>query len=385
MKLKELVRGVALDACAVDPELELTGVSCDSRTLEPGMLFAALPGYQDDGQRHIREALERGAAAVLCREAPGEPGPWLTARDPREALALAAANWYGRPAEEMTCLAVTGTNGKTTTTYLLKAVLEGCLQAKVGLIGTNQNLIGEEVLPAGRTTPEPLELQRLLRRMADAGCTHVVMEVSSIALTLRRTAGIRFTAGIFTNLTPDHLDLHGTMEEYRAAKALLFRQCDLAVLNLDDEAGRYYAGHCPCPVFTYSERQDAADLVAGAVPPAERRKHKNPARRTFQAIRIAVNSELDALNEGLDGIFELLAPGGRLCVITFHSLEDRLVKNKFRRWAQKCTCPPELPVCVCGGKAKARLITRRPIEAEPGELAENRRSRSAKLRVLEKL
>ena len=128
-----------------------------------------------------------------------------------------------------------------------------------------------------------------------------------------------------------------------------------------------------------------ADLVAGAVPPAERRKHKNPARRTFQAIRIAVNSELDALNEGLDGIFELLAPGGRLCVITFHSLEDRLVKNKFRRWAQKCTCPPELPVCVCGGKAKARLITRRPIEAAPGELAENRRSRSAKLRVLEKL
>ena len=125
--------------------------------------------------------------------------------------------------------------------------------------------------------------------------------------------------------------------------------------------------------------------MAAAVPPAERRKHKNPARRTFQAIRIAVNSELDALNEGLDGIFDCLAPGGRLCVITFHSLEDRLVKNKFRRWAQKCTCPPEFPVCVCGSKAKAKLITRHPIEAEPDELEENRRSRSAKLRVLEKL
>ena len=128
-----------------------------------------------------------------------------------------------------------------------------------------------------------------------------------------------------------------------------------------------------------------AELVAAAVPPAERRKHKNPARRTFQAIRIAVNSELDALNEGLDAIFDCLAPGGRFCVITFHSLEDRLVKNKFRRWAQRCTCPPEQPVCTCGGVPKAKLITRKPIEADAAEQAANRRSRSAKLRVLEKI
>ena len=124
-----------------------------------------------------------------------------------------------------------------------------------------------------------------------------------------------------------------------------------------------------------------ADIVASAMPPAERRKNKNPSRRTFQALRIA---ELDALEEGLDTIFEHLAPGGRLCVITFHSLEDRLVKNKFRRWATACTCPPEFPVCVCGGKAKAKLITRKPIEANTQELEENRRSRSAHLRVLEK-
>lgn len=126
-----------------------------------------------------------------------------------------------------------------------------------------------------------------------------------------------------------------------------------------------------------------ADIVASAMPPAERRKNKNPSRRTFQALRIAVNHELDALEEGLDTIFDHLAPGGRLCVITFHSLEDRLVKNKFRRWSTACTCPPEFPVCVCGGKAKAKLITRKPIEADTQELEENRRSRSAHLRVLE--
>ena len=127
------------------------------------------------------------------------------------------------------------------------------------------------------------------------------------------------------------------------------------------------------------------DVIRSALPPAALREKQHPAKRTFQAIRIAVNSELDALNEGLDAIFNCLAPGGRLCVITFHSLEDRLVKNKFRRWAQRCTCPPEQPICTCGGVPKARLITRKPIEADAEELEVNRRSRSAKLRVLEKV
>lgn len=130
---------------------------------------------------------------------------------------------------------------------------------------------------------------------------------------------------------------------------------------------------------------ELADAIASALPPAVRRKDKNPSRRSFQAIRIAVNGEMDALSEGLDEIFDLLAPGGRFAVITFHSLEDRLVKNRFRQWATACTCPPEYPVCVCGGRAKAKLITRKPIEAAPDELELNRRSRSAKLRVIEKL
>ena len=168
------------------------------------------------------------------------------------------------------------------------------------------------------------------------------------------------------------------------------RLCVITFHSLEDRLVknkfRRWAQRCTCPpeqpILTTLQ---LAEIVAAAVPPAERRKAKNPARRTFQAIRIAVNSELDALNEGLDAIFDCLAPGGRLCVITFHSLEDRLVKNKFRRWAQRCTCPPEQPICTCGGVAKAKLITRKPIEADAAELEANRRSRSAKLRVLEKV
>ena len=261
MKLNQVLSGVSLTARQAQ-DVEITGICYDTRAMIPGCLFVALPGYKTDGHRYIDQALERGAVAVLCRRPPDREGPWLIAHDPRAALAAVSANWFGHPAEGLTVLAVTGTNGKTTTTYLLKAMLEEVLGAKVGLIGTNQNMIGTEILPAHRTTPESWEVQKLLRDMADAGCTHVVMEASSHALVLHRLDGIHFRAGIFTNLTQDHLDFHGTMESYRQAKGLLFRQCGAAVLNLDDEAGRYYADTAPCPVFTYSERRDEADLTA---------------------------------------------------------------------------------------------------------------------------
>lgn len=289
MKLRNLLVDVALTEQRAAPETEITDLSYDTRTMRPGALFAALPGYKTDGQNFIREALDHGAAAVLCREAPQEEGPWLVAEDPRLALALISANWFGRPAEGLCCVAVTGTNGKTTTTYLLKAVLEGALHTKVGLIGTNQNMIGDQVLPASRTTPESCEIQSLMRSMVDAGCTHVVMEASSHALVMRRTAGIRFTAGIFTNLTQDHLDFHRTMEEYRRAKGLLFEQSDLAVLNLDDEAGPWYAARVPCPVFTYSEHKDEADLVAKNIRLfPDRVEFEAVARRTIGRVSLAI-------------------------------------------------------------------------------------------------
>lgn len=262
MKLDQLLEGVALTACAVSRDVQITSVSYDTRTLKPGALFVALSGYKTDGHRHIGEALNKGAAAVLCQHPPEGEGPWLVCPDTRAALAAVSANWFSHPARELTLLAVTGTNGKTTTTYLLKEVLERCAGARVGLIGTNRNMIGDESFPAGRTTPESWDLQQLLRNMADAGCTHVVMEVSSHALVLHRVDGLRFAAGIFTNLTPDHLDFHKTMEAYRDAKGLLFAQTDLAVLNLDDEAGRYFARTVSCPRLTYSENKNEADLTA---------------------------------------------------------------------------------------------------------------------------
>ncbi len=262
MKLRELIAGVPLTGGSADLEMEIYSISYDSRALEPGALFVALPGARDDGGRYVAAAREKGAAAVLSRTPPETDIPWLGAEDPRLALALISANWFGRPGEGMTLVAVTGTNGKTTTTSLIKEMLEGAAGAKVGLIGTNRNMVGQIELPARRTTPESYELQALLRRMADEGCTHVVMEVSSHALVQHRTAGLLFAVGVFTNLTQDHLDYHHTMEEYRRAKGLLFDQCDRAVLNLDDEAGRWYLERLSRPVFTYSENRAQADLTA---------------------------------------------------------------------------------------------------------------------------
>lgn len=262
MQLARLLEGVELLADHAAGDVTISGICYDTREIEPGNLFVALPGYKTDGHRYIHEAMEKGAAAVVCQQPPEGEGPWLVVPDARVALAALSANWFGHPAQELCVVGVTGTNGKTTTTYLMKSVLEQVVKAKVGLIGTNQNMIGDEALPAHRTTPESYEVQKLLREMADAGCSHAVMEVSSHALVLHRVDEIFFQAGIFTNLTQDHLDFHGTMESYRAAKGLLFTKTENAILNLDDEAGAYYTQTVPCRVFTYSERKDAADLTA---------------------------------------------------------------------------------------------------------------------------
>lgn len=185
MKLSQLLSGVHVTELKADPNLEISGVSYDSRTTKPGDLFVAVTGFAADGHKFIPMALEKGAAAVLCEHGPVE-APYILTGSSRAALAAVGANWFGHPAESMKITGITGTNGKTTSSYLLKTVLERCLGAKVGLIGTICNMIGSEELETERTTPESFEVQALLAKMRDAGCTHVVMEVSSHALLLNR-------------------------------------------------------------------------------------------------------------------------------------------------------------------------------------------------------
>lgn len=262
MKLGTLLSGVEILAYSADLEEEIAGVSYDSRKTAPGDLFVAMTGYAADGHDFIPAAVQRGAVCVLCeRVVEGIDVPWVQVVSCRRALAQIGANWFSHPAEEMVMVGVTGTNGKTTTTYLLKQILEQKAGAKVGLIGTNQNMIGETVLETERTTPESFELQKLFREMKDSGCTHVVMEVSSHALYLDRVYGIPFAVGIFTNLTQDHLDFHKTMEHYCDAKAILFQMCQTGVVNADDPWKERLTKDAPCRILTYAENAPA-DLRA---------------------------------------------------------------------------------------------------------------------------
>ncbi len=260
MKLKDLLHGLNILSATADMDMDITGVSYDSRTTAQGDIFVAISGEAVDGHKFVPMATEKGAVCAVV-ERPVEGIPYVLVESSRKALAIMGGNWFDHPAREMTMIGVTGTSGKTTSTYLIKSILEQKAGAKVGLVGTIQNMIGDKVLHTERTTPESFELHKLFREMSDAGCSHVVMEVSSHALSLDRVYGIRFAVGIYTNLSRDHLDFHKTMEEYCDAKAILFQRCDLAVYNADDPWSKRMLENCPCRTFGYSVRGQA-DLMA---------------------------------------------------------------------------------------------------------------------------
>ena len=250
MQLRELLKGVTVLASNVDMTTRIRSVAYDSRKVEPDSLFVAISGFAADGNRFIPMALEKGAAAIVTAVRPETDVPYILVESDRLALAQIGCNFYGDPAKSMKLIGITGTNGKTSATLLLKHVLERTQGAKVGLIGTMANMVGDTVIPTERTTPESFELQALFAQMRDAGCTHVVMEVSSHAIVLERIGGLRFDAAAFTNLTEDHLDFHKTMDAYCEAKAELFHRCDQGVVNVDDRYGDRMLQAADCPILT---------------------------------------------------------------------------------------------------------------------------------------
>jgi UDP-N-acetylmuramoyl-L-alanyl-D-glutamate--2,6-diaminopimelate ligase len=261
MMLAKIMEGIETLDISGDTGMDIAGISYDSRKVSKGHLFFALPGEHVDGHSFIGKAVESGAAAVAYERPgiypcgkPGSPVTLIQVKDSRKAIAFAANNFFQRPSESLQVIGVTGTNGKTTTTYLLKAILEEWGQ-KVGLIGTIQYMIKDAVYDAIHTTPEALEFQVLLHEMLAADCGYVVTEVSSHALAQNRVDGTVFKGAVFTNLTRDHLDFHKTMEEYFEAKKRLFTELldrsAVSVINYDDPWGRKLVDLIRGDVYTY--------------------------------------------------------------------------------------------------------------------------------------
>jgi UDP-N-acetylmuramoyl-L-alanyl-D-glutamate--2,6-diaminopimelate ligase len=266
MKLTELLDQIPRRAIHGDPERDIATVEFDSRAVVPGSLFVAVRGTQVDGHQFIAKAIALGAIAIVAEKVPSPVDStltWVEVEDSQAVLGLLMANYYGNPARELVMLGVTGTNGKTTIATLLHQLFTR-LGIKAGLVSTIRNLIGEVESPATHTTPDPKQLHRLFREMVDQGCEVCCMEVSSHALAQHRTAGIPFQVGIFTNLTHDHLDYHGTFKAYLQAKKQLFDQLgtpSVALINLDDRNGRVMVQNTAAQVKTYS-LQHLADFRA---------------------------------------------------------------------------------------------------------------------------
>lgn len=262
MKLAELLEGIEVKQIVGSEHLNITGITFNSLDVKPGNIFVCITGFKTDGHKYATDAISKGAIAIMAEKDLSELGVTCVLCDnTRLALAKAAANFYGHPEKKLKLIGITGTNGKTTTTYIVKSVLES-MGKKVGLIGTNQNMIGTEVIPSKHTTPDSLELMQLFSLMAEKGAEYVVMEVSSHSLSLDRVTACSFDVGAFTNITQDHLDFHETMEKYLEAKGILYTISKSGVVNADDDSAEYLLKTSTCEnMLTYGIDKDC-DLRA---------------------------------------------------------------------------------------------------------------------------
>ena len=345
-----------LPADARTLDVPCTGVTHDSRQAGPGSVFVALRGFKSDGAEFAPQAIAAGAAAVVAEQFPGaeSPAPWIVVTHARIALAQLAAEFFGHPSREMQVVGITGTNGKTTTAYLVSAIFEAA-GVRCGLMGTVTYRIGDREFAATRTTPEAPDVQGLMRQMVTAGCGACVMEVSSHALALHRVDGIRFAAGVFTNLTRDHLDFHADMEDYFHAKRRLFEMLPAdapAVVNADDPRGAGLAEALPRPV-TYGITRTAdvtpgplefslggldfdVRLPTGAVHVRSKLVGKPNVYNVLAAVGVtaSLGVQLDAIEKGLQdlpgvpGRFEVASsPGDDITVIVDYAHTDDALRN----------------------------------------------------------
>ncbi len=391
MLLEEIIARIPDARFAGDPRVPITGITCDSRTVRSGSLFVAIKGEKTHGAQFLDEAMQRGAAAIAAeRELSAHPGiSVLKVPDARRFLAQASVTFYRDPTDELKLVAITGTNGKTTTSYLLDSIFHeaGIRSCVVGTIGLK---IAGVPYPTSHTTPEAPDLMAFLRKAADAGCTHGAIEVSSHALVLKRAFGAHFAAAIFTNLTPDHLDFHKDMESYYHAKRLLFipeggNRLDWAVVNVDDPYGRRLAAEVSCPLVRYGlatdaeiralefqSRVDETDLRI-ALPKGElhlrtrlvgRPNIYNTLAAAAAAVYLGIEPEfirrgIEAL-EGVSGRMELVDAGQRFTVVVDYAHTPDALENLLQTVA---ALPHRAVITVfgCGGD---RDRFKRPVMGE---------------------
>lgn len=269
VSLKELIKEIKVISFAGDPEKPVSSITFDSRQVSAGSLFVAVKGSKNDGHDYISSAVSSGASAIICETLPDKTDSrisWILTDDSAKALGIVASNYYKNPSSSLKLVGVTGTNGKTTIATLLYKTFSG-LGYKCGLFSTVCNFVIDNELPATHTTPDPVQLNRVMSEMVSAGCDFAFMEVSSHAVDQQRIAGLQFAGGIFTNLTHDHLDYHKTFDRYLAAKKMFFDQLPedaFALVNADDRNGKVMLQNCKAKPFTFSVR-GPADFRCGII------------------------------------------------------------------------------------------------------------------------
>jgi UDP-N-acetylmuramoyl-L-alanyl-D-glutamate--2,6-diaminopimelate ligase len=365
----------------------VTGVSFDSRTVKPGYLFVAVKGTLSDGHQYIQKAVELGAIAVVCEKLPetiDERAVFVTVRNSGQALGIIASNFSGNPSEKVKLTGVTGTNGKTTTATLLYQLFSK-LGYVVGLISTVENRIAMEVIPATHTTPDPIQLNDLLKRMVEKGCSHVFMEVSSHAIDQERVAGLRFAGAIFTNITHDHLDYHKTFENYIKAKKKYFDELPadaFALVNADDKRGMVMLQNTKATKYTFGLKKMVdfkGKIITNSIEGLQLEIGGKDVWfkmiGDFNAYNLLgvygasvllgeeadeVLTQLSSLS-GAPGRFELVMPGSRITAIVDYAHTPDALQNVLETIAQFRTGNEQVITVVgCGGN---RDTTKRPLMA----------------------